>query len=323
MSVKASDDKQAIRYLLGELTEAEQARLEERFFHNSELSELLSEAEDDLIDQYVRKELSGRERERFERHFLVSERRREKVEFSRALLQAERALAVEDSYRQKPLSWWNAILSATRAPRPALSYALAAAALLFLLGGSWLYSEIRQLRREVAQMEAERAARERQNDELSAQVIEQRRRSGELAAEKESVEQELALLKQKSDGRAEGTGTTGTLLSFILSPGYRGTEGPKNLVLPRSAEIVRLQLSLNSGDEYRSYRVRLQTANGKMVRSWNNLKASPTRGERGVFISLPAEALDKGVQYELTLSGVTNSGQVEDLGYYYFNLLKD
>ena len=323
MSVNASDDKQAIRYLLGDLSEAEQARLEERFFHDSELSELLSEAEDDLIDQYVREELSGPERERFERHFLVSERRREKMEFARGLLQAERALAVEDVYSRKPLSWWTAVLSAFHSPRPALSYSFAAAALLFLLGGAWLYSEIRQLRREVAQIAADREARELQNDELSQELSEQRRRSEELAAQKESVEQELALLKQKTDTGANETATTGTLLSFILSPGFRGSEGPKNLVLPRSTETVRLQLNLNSGDDYRAYRVRLQTASGKMIRSWNTLKASSAGGGRAVFISVPAEALGTGVQYELALSGVTSSGQVEDLGFYYFNLQKD
>ncbi len=189
MNVKASNETEAIRYLLGELTEAEQARLEERFFHDSELSELLSETEDDLIDQYVREELSGRERERFERHFLVSERRREKVEFARALLQAEKAAASEDINSERPLSWWHAMLAALRAPRPALSYSLAAAALLFLLGGLWLFSEMRQLRREVAQMAAERGARERQNDQLREQTREQRQLSDELAAEKETLEQ--------------------------------------------------------------------------------------------------------------------------------------
>ena len=161
MNVKASNDQQAIKYLLGELSEAEQARLEERFFHDAELSELLSEAEDDLIDRYVRKELSARDRECFERHLLISERRREKVEFARALLQAEKATASADVHRETRLPWWTAMLLPCALHAPALSYSLAAAALLFLFGGLWLFSEVRQLRREVAQMEAEREARER------------------------------------------------------------------------------------------------------------------------------------------------------------------
>jgi hypothetical protein len=307
MNVKASNETEAIRYLLGELTEAEQARLEERFFHDSELSELLSETEDDLIDQYVREELSAREREAFEHRFLISQRRREKVGFARALLQVERATPAAVVYSQKPLSWWQRMLSALRAPRPALSYSLAAAALLFLVGGLWLFSEVRQLRREVTQMAAERGARER---------------SDELAAQKEKLEQELAQLKQPADlpGNEARAAVT---LAFILAPGSRSGEGPKNLILPRAVQTVRLQLNLNSGEEYRAYQVRLQTAGGERIRSWNQLKASSARGERAVFITVPAELLRTGVQYELTLSGVASSGLTEALGYYYFNPLKN
>ncbi|MCM3872572.1 MAG: hypothetical protein ND895_17960 [Pyrinomonadaceae bacterium] len=323
MNVKAGNERQAVEYLLGELTEVEQARLEERFFHDPELSELLSEAEDDLIDQYVREELSGPERERFERHSLISERRREKVEFARALLQAEKATAAEGVYSQKPLSWWQAMLSALRAPRPALSYSLAAAALLFLLGGLWLFSEIRQLRREVAQMEADRQTRERQNDQLRDQTIEQRLRSDELAAQREKLEQELALLKEQAKLPDSEKRSALTPLAFILSPSSRGSEGPKKLILPSTAQAVRLQLNLNSGDDYRAYQIRLQTSSGKQIRSWNQLKASSARDVRAVFITVPAELLSSGVQYELTLSGVAGPNRLDDLGYYYFNLQKN
>jgi len=323
MNVKAGNERQAVKYLLGDLTEAEQARLEERFFHDAELSDSLSEAEDDLIDRYVRAELSGRERERFERHFLVSERRREKVEFARVLLEAEKATASEDVHSQKPISWWQTMISAWRAPRPALSYSLAAAALLFLLGGLWLFSEIKQLRREVAQMEAEREMRQRQNDQLREQTTEQRQRNDELAAQREKLEQELGLLREQANLPENEKRSTLTSLAFILSPSLRGSEGPKNLVLPRAVQAVRLQLNLNSGDAYQAYRARLQTSSGKPVRSWNQLKASSARGARAVFITVPAELLSTGVQYELTLSGVAGPARLDDLGYYYFNLLKN
>jgi hypothetical protein len=323
MDVKAIDEKQAVRYLLGELTEAEQVRLEELFFHDSELSELLSEAEDDLVDQYVRQELSGRERKRFEDHFLISERRREKVGFAKALLQAETAkTAPEAAHTEKPLSRWQVILAALRPLRPALSYSLAAAALLFLLGGLWLFSEIRQLRREVARMEAEREGRERQNDQLREQDREQRRRSDELAAQNEKLEQELALLKQRADIPDTEPRVAPSLPAFILSPGYRGSEGPKNLVLPPLAQTFRLQLNLNADDRYPSYRVRLQTASGELVRSWNQLSASSRRGPRVVLLTVPARLLSAG-KYELTLSGVAGPDRTDDLGYYYFNFLKE
>jgi hypothetical protein len=323
MNVKAGNDLQAVKYLLGELTEAEQVQLEERFFQDAELSELLSEVEDDLIDQYVRQELSASDRERFERHTLITERRRQKVEFARALLQAERSAVSAQVNQGSQVSRWAEIFAALRTPRPALSYSLAAAALLLLIGGLWLFSQVRQLRNDVAQLEADRQARELQNNQLREQTDEQRRRSDELAAQKERLEQELAQLKQQGIPPGDETRPAPSFLAFILSPSARGNDGPKNLVLTRAVQGARLQLNLNPGDEYRAYQVRLQTSSGKQIRSWNQLRASSAGGVRSVVITIPAELLSNGVQYELALSGVAAPGRLEALGYYYFNIRKD
>lgn len=313
------EEAQAVNYLLGGLSEVEQARLEERSFRDVEFSELLSTVENDLIDEYVRQTLSAHERERFERHFLVSQRRLEKVAFARSLLQIGAAVpafaATQVANRPALLPWWKAPLASWRAPHPALSYSLAGAAVLLLVGGLWMTREISQLRREVANVQAEREASERQNDQLQQKATEQRRQTDELAAQKADLEQKLAQLKQQPNT----ADSQPAFLAFILTPGYRGSEGPKRLIIPRGIRVVRLQLNLNPGDEYQQYQVQLQTASGDHVRSWNRLNAGFANGERAVFVDLPARLLGAG-QYELTLKGVVGRDRIEDLGYYYFNL---
>jgi hypothetical protein len=74
------------RYLLGNLEEEEQDRIEQRYFTDPELLALVEATEDDLIDAYVRGELSAADRARFESHFLRSRRRRERVKTAEALL---------------------------------------------------------------------------------------------------------------------------------------------------------------------------------------------------------------------------------------------
>jgi hypothetical protein len=333
MDAKTSDEKQSVTYLLGDLSEAEQTELEERFFHDTQLSEALSEVEDDLIDQYVRDELSAPERQRFEHHFLISKRRREKVVFARSLLQAEKRPAEEVvsapavAHIQPPLPWWPAILSSLRAPRPVFSYSLAAVALLFLLGGFWLLSEVRQLRSEVAQVAAERETRKLQNEELREQMdeerqrhTEQRQRNDELAAQKEKLQREMAKLKQQAEDTNRASRSAQSFFAFNLSPGFRGSEGPKRLILPRGIQTVRLQLNLNPGDQYSHYQVSLQTTSGDSVHRWQGLRSSSTGGERAVFIEVPVKWLSAGVQYEFSLSGVAGSGRIEGLDYYYFSL---
>jgi len=321
MDVKPKDESQSARYLLGEMTEADQARFEESFFHDVELSELLSDAENDLIDAYVREELSPRERERFERHFLVSERRREKLELARALLQAKDARAAARVVDSRPLlPWWKAMFAALRVPSTALSYSFGAAALLLLVGGLWLFSEVRQLREETARLAAERDKQSAQNDRLREQADERNRQSDELAAQKDQLEQQLAELRNQA-GLQQREPRPSAFLSFILSPVNRGSDGPKKLIIPPGTGAVRLQLNLSPGDDYPAYQVNLQKAGGGQVRTWKKLRAAPAKGMRAVFVDLPVTSLSAG-EYEVTLSGVAK-GQTETLGYYYFSLPKD
>jgi tetratricopeptide (TPR) repeat protein len=73
------------RYLLGELTEAENSRLEERYFADNSLYDELGALERDLIDRYVQIDLSDYEKEQFEKHFLSTPKRQQKLNFARAL----------------------------------------------------------------------------------------------------------------------------------------------------------------------------------------------------------------------------------------------
>ena len=322
MDVNFKDESQSARYLLGEMTEAEQARFEERFFHDVELSEMLSEAENDLIDDYVRGELSPRERERFEHHFLVSERRRERVELARALLQAKDARAVDRAVDSRTsLPWWKAMFGPLRVPGTALSYSFGAAALLFVLGGLWLFSEVRQLREETARLAAERDAQSAQNDQLREQADEGKRRSDELAVQKDQLERQLAELQNQAGSPERAPRPELAFMTFILSPISRGGDGPKKLNIPPGTGAIRLQLNLSPGDEYPAYQVNLQKANGEQVRTWKGIRAAAAKGVRAVFVDVQTSSLSVS-EYEVTLSGVAK-GQIETLGYYYFSLPRD
>src|SRR5262245_46314087 len=73
------DEVELRRYLLGELTEDEEARHEERLLTEKDYFDRLLLSEDDLIDEYVRGMLSAQDKERMERRFLASPRRQEKL----------------------------------------------------------------------------------------------------------------------------------------------------------------------------------------------------------------------------------------------------
>lgn len=77
-----------VRYLLGELSPADQEGLEEQYFVSDQRWAELQLAEADLIDSYLRNQLSQSQQQRFEEHFLASPRRRQRLEFARVQMEA-------------------------------------------------------------------------------------------------------------------------------------------------------------------------------------------------------------------------------------------
>jgi hypothetical protein len=74
------------RYLLGELAEADQAALEQDLLIDSGKFDRVWAVEYELVDHYVRDEMSRASRERFEGHYLASPLHRERVEIARSFL---------------------------------------------------------------------------------------------------------------------------------------------------------------------------------------------------------------------------------------------
>ena len=323
MKTEALSGQLIVRYLLGDLPEEEQARLEDRAFSDPDLLQSIEDTENDLIDEYVCGALSGLERRQFERRFLASAERQKKIEFARAL--ARVIPATEAATQPDSAHWWESLTAFLRGLNAALQFSMAAAALILLLGVSWLITETSRLREQVAQLQAERKTRQIQEDALRQQATGERARSEDLAAQlqhEQKAREELA--RQIERNQARGSSTTG--LSFIpslfLPPGIArgGAERPK-LVVPESARLARLQIGLEREDEYQSFRVELRTAQGREVWTQDNLRPRQSRAGRVINLTIPGAVLSAG-EYELTLKGVIDKQHIEDVRYYYFDALK-
>src|SRR5262249_45164312 len=79
-------DKPLIQYLLGELSSPERDAIEDRYLTDEAFHEELLVCEGELIDAYVRGELSFEQRGHFERWFLRSPGRQEQLKFAKALV---------------------------------------------------------------------------------------------------------------------------------------------------------------------------------------------------------------------------------------------
>lgn len=117
-------------YLLGRLTPLQESIVEDEYFSKPALFDELRAVEDDLVDEYVRNELSPEERQLFVERFLNSTEREEKVAFARALALSATA---------KPAAAQVTVLPVRSRRIPWIGMAGAIAAMLVLTVGVWRF----------------------------------------------------------------------------------------------------------------------------------------------------------------------------------------
>ena len=131
------------RYLLGELEEADQERIELRLLTDPSFGEEFDTVVDELTDQYVRNELPADERKRAEKHFLNTPQRQRKVEFATELLshadaeRGERAERTQVASVRPIVATTPSLLDQLRAfwRKPSLAHGALAAAVLLVVAG--------------------------------------------------------------------------------------------------------------------------------------------------------------------------------------------
>lgn len=323
MAVDLNNEKLISRYLLGELSEEEQVEIEDRAFADKEYLASITAVENDLIDEYVRHELSDADRRKFESRFLASAERRKRVEFAKALSRvpiAEKTVVHEWSWRESLYAFISGL-------NPAARFAFAAAMLILLVGGAWLLTTTLRLRSQLTQLQAENQSRQSQRQALEQQIQTERRRNEELNArlnqEKQQREQSDESLRQLSE-TADQTNPPPrpVIASLTLLPGIsRGGGDKPSLVMPGDARLVRLNIGIDPEEQYKNFAVELRTTAGRHVWNRENLAARNRRGARAVGLTLPASVLKSG-EYELRLRGLKEGGEAEDIGFYYFDVKK-
>lgn len=332
LKMETVDEKLAIRFLLGDLAEESRLKLEERFFEEDRFYEQLLAIQEELADDYVQDNLSPGERAQFEKHFLRSSRRRERVEFAAAFSRAltgSRARSIAKPARR--VSWWESLTVFVRPQGIRLAAAASAAALALMIGAAWLFVENRQLSGHVQQAQAEKesliqrsGAKEaeavRKREELERDINALRAQGGEMEAKIQQKERELEALRLAARS-TKPQPVASQIATFILTPGLtRGTDEPEKLIISAAARTVQLQLDLEREEDYQSFVAEIRTARGNLAWSRSGLALKRTSYGQSVFLTIPARLISNG-EYEVALKGVAK-GKLEAVGYYYFIALK-
>lgn len=315
--------ERAKQYLLGTLSEADKARFEEDYFEDDELFEEIEISEGELVDAFLRNELSEPDRKKFETILIDSPRLAQRVQFARTLkksisnqaLTAEPAVPTED---KQP--FWRRILF-PKSSSTSLRFAIATYVLFLLLGGGALFLAWMRLRAESIRLAAERAELQQRQQAL---VLENEKQKSTLATQLAEVQAENARLSQQLESALDADQQVkprNTTVAFLLTPGGLRSTGRLNIVeISPDTARVQLRLALQSAD-YSLYSATVKTAEQNTVWSKAQLKPYTRRDGKVVELLLPVSTLPNGT-YVVELSGSQDSTISERLSDYSFQVVR-
>ena len=282
MKSNAAEQQTIREYLLGQLPGEQQSHFEERLLIDDDVFEELEIVEDELVDEYLREELTPADRAGFESHFMAAPEHREKLTFARTFrksLTNRVGLPGEAPSPAQPAEPGVGEASGTEAPpvrtpgrkkswfeffgiqNPALGYATAVALVLVVVGVSWVAWR-----------------------------------------------------------RATTPRDPGRVLSVVLAAGLtRGDgEGSTSVRVPPDTDTLRLQLIL-SDNRYESYEATLLDAEGRALTTQSKLTAETVNGQPVVTFDVSANLGPPG-DYRVKLNGATSDGKTVPVASYSFRI---
>ena len=298
-----------VRYLMGELSEEDQFRLEEEFFADPELLSEIQAICHDLMDDYLRDRLSASERQRCEQRLQSLPWLREKTANDQTFLAGIDAAALA---RQRPPQ---SSLLPFHSPRPfalrfplTLPQAIAAAVLLgiFIISVWYLVKPARPA-------------------DSQAQIHPQAETPGpqpqaSIPASPHPTPNQPKPRPPSSPPSPQAPSSP-VIASFLLPfDVVRGENDSPLLKVPGQTGAVQLQLELGQND-YRSYEAVLQTGAGETIRTWRNLSARHQQGVFTVAFRVPASQLTS-TDYVVSLNGPRAGHETPLVHKYFFRIEK-
>jgi len=294
------------RYLLGELSEQEQAALEKSYFSDPQVFDQVLQVESTLVDAYARGQLSSEMRERFEQSYLKNPTRRERVEFAKALTARidEKEASVT---RAESVSWWQRLLATIGGQRPRLRFSMALATVVIVLVVAWIFVTTKRQQ----QREAEQTQAQRENQEQRAQ---------QQTAQQQPTSTPPQIPRQSPSPITNPSRAIAVLA--LTAGGVRGADnsGTPTLIIPHDTTQAQILLKLKD-DSYPRYRVSLQKIGGAEIFTHSNIRPRNTKAGASFVFTLPASQLSNG-DYTLTLIGITPGSDGDSLSKSLFRVEK-
>ena len=264
-----------------------------------------------VVSLYVAGKLSPDERIGFEEHFVNCQQCLDQIELTDDLRSALKHAAKEDAALQG-VGRLGVAPQLSRSPwvgyriwqRPQL---LAYATLVILLGLSTVfYTDARYRRSEL--------------DEVRRTSDDWQRRYADERQARETLEKQLAQRSDKGDqNQLEANLQPAPLFFLNVTRGadLEGSESANRITVPSTSPWIALSLEFEKDPAFRSYRARLNDAQGRQLWTAETISSPPSNA---IAITLPSRLLTKG-NYSVALDGLTSTGRYLPAAHFSFQAM--
>jgi hypothetical protein len=300
------EERYLVRYLTGALPAEEAERLDQLSIANDDFAWRLREIENDLVDAYVRSQLSGETLNQFKSYYMASPNRRQKVQFAEGLRQLQATNAIASNTADKSKS--RALFWGTFPLRIAPQFGISLAALVMLLVAGFLIRDNAHLRRRVR--------------DTRAQYESTNQHARDLENELKQQSTAITEAKKKLEGLDQPRADAGELktVSLLLPPPTRGLSSLKKITVHPDTGLVVLLLTLESADfPHYSVTVKDQVTNEVVWKS-SQLDVGSAGDRKIVSAGLRAHLL-KERNYIAEVAGLANAGRQRIVGDYPFHIV--
>jgi hypothetical protein len=329
----AYNDQIIIRYLLNELSDSDQESFEVAYLKDQDLFDQLRSHEEELIEDYVKGDLSRRERRLFKQRYLVSERRRARVEAARQLIEvcslfASSQAAANDIIGSK---WYSSGLRLWLLTKQRFAQWGGVSAAILLLLGSGLAIELLRLHRQIAALNEERNVFERQAETAHRQLAHEREQVVEERGHNIALTEELRNVNERLGRLAEGPEKSqvpkDNIVFLTLMPGIRSLGNLDSAVISARTRFVELRVNLESRETANllSYRMVVKAADGDSeIWAQEGIRPRQYRYTQYTAVKVPANRFTSAGRsdFMLTLGALTAGGkEYEEIESCYFRVI--
>ena len=346
MKTKFEKENLIKKFLFGEMSDDERLAFEDDFLLDESLFEEVKVIEDELIEKYVREWMDSAERSKFEEHFLTTNKRREKVQFTKRLL----GKVDKERFAESPAivstaettTFWEKLAAFFRTPQFAIGGAFAL--FLMIAGGIFLFQFTNRGSNEIVQggtptptvsatqtpFQELTPTPETPNTNINVDEITegntnlnkfptpQRQNTNKKPIRKQTPKKVLRKTPKTEKTKPKKTPAPRVNAPSPILALFSGTvrSGGKTsqINLPQNAKSLRLRLNLENVD-YKSYVAQITDADGNVLYKSGKLKPRKSR----LFLSVPAKKFKRG-DYLVNLSGINQQGESESVADFQFRV---